>query len=120
MRRYDWQWDSNKDDVAHVVVYHGDDEQPTALFSMLLPDRDERVIGKVVVALNAYEGMADALVETKILCGTPESDLLDFAKIIGNISDALAEYSGEGVQEAHNRICDTQVKYLGDNLWQKE
>lgn len=43
--------------------------------------------------------------------------LLKFEDIAKRIVDALKDADGDYITEVHNKICDPEVKYLGDSSW---
>jgi hypothetical protein len=125
MKQYSWRWEDIDDEspadcVALVFTTNTEGDFQDEFIRLLMASPDEPKVQRLVNGLNAIELMSEELRLSKLQEGTPSSDLLDINDIVENISDALAEKEGEDVAEIHNRICDTQVKYLGDNLWQRE
>lgn len=43
---------------------------------------------------------------------------LTFEQIIQRISNALSEADGDYVAVIHNKICDEEIKYLEDSVWE--
>lgn len=43
--------------------------------------------------------------------------LLKFEDVMKRIVDTLKDAEGTYIMEIHNKLCEPEIKYLGDSLW---
>jgi hypothetical protein len=44
--------------------------------------------------------------------------LIDSSKVIELIQEAIKQWEGNVLEEIFNKICDAQVKYIGDDVFE--
>lgn len=120
--KFSWAW---RDEGRRIHIARMDDDGLGEEFcSIHLP---EGSLPQIELDLeDRAQAICDALNQSCALAAVAEEhqnkldsnpDTFDFAKVMDDISDALAESDGDYIARIHNQICSNQIVYAGDSLW---